>query len=72
MPIAASSSATSAKPASTRACTERDAVCLSTMSRIDRTSEIGCCGSTRWMMPRIGGASGPSGTLALTTRSFGV
>ena len=61
MPIAASRNATSAKPASTRTWTVRDAVCASTMSVSVRTSEIGCCGSAPWTIERTAGTSWSSG-----------
>ncbi len=72
MPIAASRNATNANPASTRTCTERDAVSASMISVIGRTSETGSSGSALPMMPRTAGASCSSGVDAVTTRSLGV
>ena len=57
MPTPARTTAMAAKAPSTRTCTSRGAVSLSTMSASSRTFETGCSGSARARISRIAGTS---------------
>jgi hypothetical protein len=71
MPIAASPSAISAKPPSTRSCTTRGAVSSDTTSSSVRMFVIGSCGSALRMMSRTAGMSVDGGTEVRTIKSCG-